>query len=304
MFMRNFSTFNEAKEIYIERVLYHIHYKKLGKRIKEEIENHMDDMYDDFKNDFDNELNVAKKVIDEMGDPDELGLELKNTHKTTLRIVRFFKVSLTVFVILLPILCQTVWYDFFDDIRTYYHATDIETKEMQIIENYNNGEPIHLLAEIEYDGIVYRYYLPDEKPENGFVFFKTQSIKVHGKSVKDKFMEYGRTSGPDENEMMLNLGNSPFNDDHLWVLYGETGPKYVKRYYEPKEENSGLEPYWSDFIEIPQNGTYENPVIIFSQSPEGYRWNYLQTYDENKEKYVYSQEEKDKQSYYSTEVTE
>ena len=60
----------------------------------------------------------------------------------------------------------------------------------------------------------------------------------------------------------------------------------------------------SDFIEIPQNGTYENPVIIFSQSPEGYRWNYLQTYDENKEKYVYSQEEKDKQSYYSTEVTE
>lgn len=301
MAMRKFYNFNEAKEIYIERVLYHIHYGKLKKRIKTEIENHMDDMYDDFKGDFDNELSVAKKVVDEMGDPDELGVELKEANKTTLRIARIFKVTLTVFVILIPFLCQTVWYDFFDDIRTYYHATDIETKEMQIIENYNDGEPIHLLAEIECDGIVYRYYFPDERPENNLVFFKTESIKIFGISVKDKFVGYGKSSCPDDNELLLNIGSQPYNDDHLWVLYGETGPKYVKRYYEPIDADSGLEPYWSDFIEIPQYGTYENPVIIYDKSPEGYKWNYFENYDKNKEKYVYPKDD-DKLNYYSSEV--
>ena len=303
MAMRKFYNFREAKEIYIERVLYHIHYGRLKKRIKEEIENHMDDMYDDFKNDFDNELDVAKKVVDEMGDPDVLGLELKEANKRTLRVVRIFKVALVLSIVPFLIFCQTVGYDFFDDLRTYHRATDIETKELQIIEHFNDGEPIHLLAEIEEDGIVYRYYLPDEKPENRIVFFKTKSIKILGKSVKDKFLEVSKSSSPDDNEMLLNIGNPPYSDDHLWILLGETGPKYIKRYYEPMDISSGLESYWSDFIEIPQNGTYESPIIIHSQSPEGYRWNSFEAYDENKEKYVYPKDD-NKLNYYSTEAIE
>lgn len=303
MAMRKFYNFREAKEIYIERVLYHIHYGRLKKRIKEEIENHMDDMYDDFKNDFDNELDVAKKVVDEMGDPDVLGLELKEANKRTLRVVRIFKVALVLSIVPFLIFCQTVGYDFFDDLRTYHRATDIETKEMQIVENYNDGEPIHLLTEIEHDGIVYRYYLPDERPENRCVYFRTKSIKVFGISVRDKFVEYGRSSGPDSNEIRLSIGNSWIFSSHLWVLYGETGPKYIKRYYEPIDTDSGLEPYWSDFIEIPQNGTYENPIIIYDQIPEGYRWNTYQSYDENKEEYVYPKDD-NKLNYYSAEAIE
>ena len=290
MAMRKYHDFKSAKEIYIERVLYHIHYKKMHKRIKEEIENHMNDMYEDFKDGFSTEIEVTKKVVEEMGDPDELGLELKEANKTKLFIARLLKVAMGLSIFPLALFAIILIGNIGDEVRTYFHATDIETKEMQLVENYNDGEPIHLLAEVEHDGIVYRYYLPDKRPENNFILLKTQSIKVFGISVRDKFVEYGRSSGPDENEMQLSIGNS-FGTAHLWILYGETKQKYVKRYYEPIDAGNGLEPYWGDFITVPQYGTYENPIIIYDQAPEGYKWNSFQSYDENKEPVIYSDDE-------------
>lgn len=301
MAMRKYHDFKSAKEIYIERVLYHIHYGRLKKRIKEEIENHMNDIYEDFKGDFDTEIEVTKKVIEEMGDPDELGLELKEANKTKLFIARLYKIAIGVGVIPLSLFAIVLIVNVWIEVRPYFTGTDIETKEMQIVENYNNGEPIHLLAEIEYDGIIYRYYLPDKEPENRCIFFRTQSIKVFGISVKDKFVEYGKSSGPEDNETRLSIGRT-FGTDYLWILYGETKQKYVKRYYEPIDSDSELEPYWSDFITVPQYGTYENPVIIYDQPPEGYKWNSFKEYDENKEPVVYSDDEK-KNNVWSAEAT-
>ncbi len=301
MAMRKYHDFKSAKEIYIERVLYHIHYKKMHKRIKEEIENHMNDMYEDFKDDFDTEIEATKKVIEEMGDPDDLGLELKEANKTKLFIARLCKITVGISIIPLAFFAIVLIGNICNEIGPYFKATDIETKEMQIVENYNNGEPIQLLAEIESDGIVYRYYLPDERPENNFVHFSTKSIKVFGISVKDKFVEYGRSSGPDDNEMRLSIGNS-FGTDYLWILYGETKQKYVKKFYEPIDSDSELEAYWSDFITVPQYGTYENPVILYDQAPEGYKWNSFQEYDENKEPVVHSDNEM-KNNVWSSEVT-
>ena len=84
MAMRKFYNFKEKKELYIERVLFNIHYKRLGKRIKEEISNHMDDMYEDFSSTCDDEYEITRKVLEEMGDPDELGLQFKEANKRKL----------------------------------------------------------------------------------------------------------------------------------------------------------------------------------------------------------------------------
>lgn len=281
MAMRNYLNYNEAKEFYIERVLYHIHYKKLGKRIKEEIANHMDDMYDDFKNDFDNELDVAKKVIDEMGDPDELGLELKLANKKILRIVRTFKLTLVLSIIHAIILCSPVLYDVVTDIEQYYKAVDITTIEAQISEEYNNGKPIRLFAKTDHNGKVHRYYVPDEQPEGSFVCIHTESITVLGKSYKDKFFYYACNDGifSDVHTIVLDYP-SP---DYLLVLTAPTEAKYYKIYLEPFYSDSGLKPYWSDFMEYPQNGTYDNPVSVLVDLPEGYIWTYVKEFDENKE---------------------
>ncbi len=282
MFMRNFSNFNEAKDFYIEQVLYHIHYKKLRKRIKEEIENHMDDMYDDFKNDFDNELDVTKKVIEEMGDPDELGIELKEANKKILRIARAFKVTLALSIIPALIFCQTVLYDPIMEIKEYYKAVDIATLEIQMSEKYNDGKPIKLFAEADHNGRVHRYYVPYEQPEGRFEYFHTESIIIFGKSYKDKFLYFGRGGGPYSDEHKFNLSQGTLAD-YLLVFTAPTEEKYIKMYLEPIYSDSGLEPYWSDFVEYPQNGTYENPVSVLIDLPEGYHWSYLKEFDENKE---------------------
>lgn len=285
MAMRKFYNFKEAKEIYIERVLYHIHYGKLKKRIKSEIENHMDDMYDDFKNDFNNELDTAKKVIDEMGDPDELGLKLKDANKRILCIARIFKVALTIFIILIPILCQTVFYDFFGDIKTYYRATDIETKEMRIVEKYNDGEPIKFLFETEVDGIVHRYYLPEKQSENSDIYFHTQSIKVWGISVKDKFVEYGRATGPLDNELTIQLDASVKLGDSYLVLTAPADYKYVRFRFQYNNLSIADEEsaFWGDYIEIADDITYENPFVVFVDCPDGCYWYRREFYNENKE---------------------
>ena len=283
--MRKFYNFKEKKELYIERVLFNIHYGKLKRRIKAEISNHMDDMYEDFSSTCDNEAEITRKVLEEMGDPDELGLKLKEANKRILSITRIFKVALTIFIILIPLLCQTVFYDFFADIRTYYTATDIETTELKMVEKYNDGEPIKFLFETEVDGIVHRYYLPEKQSENRDVYFHTQSIKVFGVSVKDKFVEYGRSAGPLDNELTIQLGNSVKLEDSYLVLTAPADYKYVRFRFQLNGCSTSNEAtaFWGDYIEIPDNITYDNPFIVFIDCPDDCYWYQREFYNENKE---------------------
>ena len=286
MLIHNFCNFKEAKDLYIERVLFHIHYKKLKKRIKEEIGNHMDDMYGDFKNDFDNEIDVAKKVLDEMGDPDELGLELKEANKGVLRFIKAIKVTTTLSIIPILIFCQTVLYDPIMEIRQYHKAVSIETIEAQMSEKYYDGKPVRLFAEADHDGTVYRYYVPVEQPGDWFEYVHTESITVLGKSCKDKFLYFGRGSHSKHSDVFhFNIGK-PYYPDFLYVLTAPTEEKYIRLYFEPIHSDSGLKGYRSDYIEYPQNGTYENPVTFIIDTPDGYRLKYTKEFDENKNEYI------------------
>lgn len=103
--MREIKDFDTKKNIYIGKVLNHIHYRKLHTRIYEELSNHLDDMYEDFSSTCANEIEIIKRVFDEMGNPEELGEELKKAHKDTLRLVKLIKRTtlLAVFVLIVSI---------------------------------------------------------------------------------------------------------------------------------------------------------------------------------------------------------
>ena len=60
--MRAIKDFDTEKNIYIGKVLNHIHYKKLHSRIYEEISTHMDDMYEDFSAKCDFEYSCPEKL--------------------------------------------------------------------------------------------------------------------------------------------------------------------------------------------------------------------------------------------------
>lgn len=300
MAMRKYHDFKSAKEIYIEQVLRHIHYKKMHKRITEEISSHMDDMYEDFKDEFDSEIETTKKVINEMGNPDDLGLELKEANKRKLFIAKILKIAFAISILPALVLTHILVINLVEEVRPYFYAEEIEIIEQQIADEHNNGEPVIFLAEAENNGIVHRYYLPTEQKEGRFEFYYTESIIVFGKSFKDKFLGFGSTSGPYSDVHLFNLDEGYPANDHLIVLTGNPEEKYVKLYLEPIDRESELEPYWSDFIEIPQGATYENPIIFKSDVPEEYKWNTWEAFDKNKEPIVYSDDENENNTWSST----
>ena len=283
--MKELKDFNTEKSIYIGKVLNHIHYKKLHARIYEELSTHLDDMYEDFSSTCNDEKEITKRVFEEMGHPHYLGLELKKANKNILFWARVFKIACAVLTLPIIYLSIVVVSLVGSEISDYFHAHNIEEKEQIMMEDYNDGEPIKLFAEIEHNGFVYRFYIP-EKEKDYFTFYYTQSIKVFNISVKDKFgvrggggREYPETDNP----RLFVLDSPDWHGDILHIYYAPSIPKYMKVYYEPTDESSGLEPYWSDFFEIPQNATYDNPQYIIIDSPNGYNYSRYEEFNENKE---------------------
>lgn len=271
----------QFKREYLDKALKPIHYKKLKKRIHDELSAHIDDMYDDFSNNCNDELEIVNKIRNEMGSATKLSIELKKANNKKLFVAKLLKI---IFAILaLPLLISTISLSMFiiDEVTTYFYADSIEEREQVISQEYNNGEPIRFLTKIENDGIVYRYYVPETKKENGFTLFSTESIKVLGINIKDKFGSFGASSGSNFDNIFRLYFNDPHHE-YYYVFVGPTEVKYKKVYYEPIDRESDLKPYWSDFIEYPQYGTYENPVIIHINCPDGYHWSHYETYDENK----------------------
>ncbi len=103
--MKGYETFTKEKMVYLYKATKPITYKKLQNRIYFELSNHIDDMFCDFIDDGMSERDATEKFLNEMGSPEELGDELKKTHKDTLRLVKLIKRTtlLAVFVLIVSI---------------------------------------------------------------------------------------------------------------------------------------------------------------------------------------------------------
>ncbi len=271
---------NKILSEYIDTVCSFIHYKKLRLRIREELSDHINEMYNEVIENTNDSQQAAEVILTQLGDPFSLGNELKITHKKVLAIARFTKILAAVLIICcIPMFIYGVGL-VFDEVISYATAYDIEQVEQNIINDYARNESIKLLTEIEVDGILHKFYV-NEKPESDVSFcFKVSSIKLFGFSIYDKFTEYATIPFDEYNYYHLDL--EPNTDNYLLILTGETEAKYQKRYYEPIDSRSNLEPYWSDFVTIPQNATYEQPIVILDRAPEGYKWSIFEEYDDNK----------------------
>lgn len=277
--MRELKDFNTEKNIYIGKVLNHIHYKKLHTRIYEEISNHMDDMYKDFRTECNDEKEVIKKVLEEMGHPHYLGLELKKANKTKLFWARVFKIACI--FLTLPILYSTyvLVAHIGLEVSDYFHADTVEEAEEWLTENRTDGKPIKLLTEIEHEGVVHRIYAPEIQGEH-YTIYHIHSINIFGINVKNRFERSTSSFLSTDTYTCADLDTSYGFSDTLFIYFGESEEKYRKVKYIPT--NNGLNEFWSDFIEIPQDGTIENPRYFVLDCPDGYRWSSYERFDENK----------------------
>lgn len=280
--MKEIKDFNTEKNIYIGKVLNHIHYKKLHTRIYEELSTHLDDMYEDFSSTRDDEEEITRKVLEEMGNPDELGKELQEIHKSVLLRVKILK---TIFCIILIMLTPFIFDTIFtagEEIYNFITSFTIEEAEQWIVENKEEVNSIKLITEFEYDGVIHKIYAPEPQGEN-FKIYHIRSIKCFGINIKNRFDPthylYINTDGG----VMVDLNpeTAKFDKSLFIFLDSNTKAKYFKVKYIPTED--GLEEYWSDFIEIPQDATIDDPKYFILDCPDGYRWNSYKRFDENKE---------------------
>lgn len=275
--MREIKDFDTEKKIYIGKVLNHIAYQKLHPRIYEDISTHMDDMYEDFSSKYKDEAEITKKVIDGMGDPNELGKELQKIHKPVILRARIIKsiIQLIIFL-LIPIVVPYVC----DEVYDYINSYSVEKAEQWLVENKEEADTIKLLTEIEHDGIVHRIYAPENQDEN-FNIYHMHSIKCFGINTKSRFDPTDHLFISHDTYVVVDLNpqNSKF-EDSLFIFFSNPEEEYLKIKYTPTEE--GLEEYWSDFIKVPQDGTIEKPQYILFDCPDGYRWNFYGRFDKNK----------------------
>lgn len=278
--MKEFKDFNTEKKIYIGKVLNHIHYKKLHTRIYEELSDHLDDMYEDFSTECDDEKEITKRVFEEMGQPHHLGLELKRANKTKLLQVKIIRT-------LGVLLCVPVLYSALvmlihigTEFENYFYASTAEEAEEWILENRTNGKPIELLTEIEHDDVVHRIYVPETQSEDDFRIYHIYSTKFFGFNIKNRFERSHCSFGPSDDYTMASLDQRPIRDE-LVIYFNKPDYNYIKVQFKPVDD--GLEEYWSDYIEIPQDATIDSPKYFIIDCPDGYRWNNYERFDENKE---------------------
>ena len=278
--MKEIKDFNTEKNIFIGKVLNHIDYKKLHTRIYEELSNHMEDMYEDFRSTCDNEIEITRKILNEMGNPDELGEELKKANKKTLTIIKALRIIRVIVSIPISICMVSLGIFIFDEIMVYFHAEDIPEIETYIIEEYNDGNPINLLTEIKHNGETHRIYVP-ETQDDEFDIYHIVSIKVFGINIKSKFEFAHSTYCSSDEYTLADLEKRIGLSDVLFIYFDNPEEEYIKVQYISLEDNSTGP--WSDFIKIPQNGTRENPQCVLFDCPDGYRWSHYKRFDKNKE---------------------
>lgn len=282
--MKEIKDFNTEKNIYIGKVLNHIHYKKLHTRIYEELSTHLDDMYEDFSQNCDDEEEITNKILIEMGNPTKLGIELKEANKRKLFIAKFLKITFAIMA--LPMMISTISLSMFiiDDTIAYFNSYNIEESEQFIIDEYNDGKSINHLITIDKGDTTFRYYISAKQKNEGYDLFHTESTSFLGINIKDRITAFGASNGnTSDNIIIISDNEHGYNDKYYYIIIGPTEEKYIKLYYEPKDYYDLSKSYWSEFIELPQNGNYEEPAIICIECPEGYIRSNSERFDENKE---------------------
>lgn len=103
--MKGYESFTKEKMVYLYKATKPITYKKLQNRIYFELSNHIDDMFCDYIDNGMNEENATEKFLNEMGNPEELGQELKKAHSKMLFLIKLRNVAiiLTVFVLIISV---------------------------------------------------------------------------------------------------------------------------------------------------------------------------------------------------------
>ena len=159
--------------------------KRLRERIRKELGDHMEDMLADKIEAGTDEGEAKKQVLSEMGDPAVLRKAFIRAHIAEIRVTRLgILLSLAVLCFCALFLVPPVY----DELRTYHSSMSVEEAEQYLAEQ--TGESFTFLGEVDYEGRIYRFYLPEKPSPYYRRLICFSSIRFFGKNVPDRFFPF------------------------------------------------------------------------------------------------------------------
>ena len=255
--------------------------RRLRKRIRKELSDHMEDMLADKIEAGTDEEEAKKQVLSEMGDPAVLRKAFIRAHIAEIRVTRLgILLSLAVLFFCALFLVPPVY----DELRTYHSSMSVEEAEQYLAEQ--TGEAFTFLGEVDYEGRIYRFYLP-EKPSPYYrrlVYFS--SIRFFGKNIPDRFSAFSERRQSSASPIVFNLflqehnvgyssGIAPWRKtpeemdlprSQLYIFVYPTNVTYVRPLYLPNGTDSAEDE--SDLLAGADIPVGETPCMIRADAPE------------------------------------
>lgn len=179
---------NSAFEQYLSAVCDFFPIHRLRKRIYREISAHMEDMLEEFSTQGMDPQKAQEAVLAEMGDPVELRRELEQAYRPTIRRIRLQRFAASVF------LCFCMYYVFEpigEEVKTYCYAAPLAEAESQLASACAEFGEIEFLQEVEYNGRLYRYYVPKQQEKDCNRVYCLESVRAFGRELQNRFILSG-----------------------------------------------------------------------------------------------------------------
>ncbi len=157
---------------------------RLRKRIRTELSNHMEDMLADFLAQGMEENTAYTQVLTEMGDPEMLRMELRQAYKPTIWRIRVQRLAGLAAAFCF---CLFVLIPIGDELRTYHYSKPLDEAEAYLSAACKEVGALHLLGEVEYNGRLYRYYMPNQQEKGHNRVYCMESVRVFGKELQNRF---------------------------------------------------------------------------------------------------------------------
>lgn len=161
---------------------------RLRKRIYKELSAHMQDLLEDFSAQGLEPQAAEAAVLAEMGDPVELRRELERAYRPTVWRIRIQRLAAVIclffcyFYVIEPIGAE---------VKTYFYSAPLAEAEKQLTSAGAAVGEIEFLKEVEYNGRLYRYYVPEQQEKDCNRVYCMESVRVFGKELQNRFVFSG-----------------------------------------------------------------------------------------------------------------
>ncbi len=170
-------------ESFLSAVCDNLPMRRIRKRVRAELSDHMETALEDFLAEGMDESAAREQVLAEMGDSETLCRELRRAYSPMIRRIRIqrlvgvFAAFLLWMYVLVPVT---------DELKVFHDSYSLETAESMLSSELGGGA-LHFLGEVEYNGRLYRYYMPNPQEKGRSRVYCMESVRAFGRNLQNRF---------------------------------------------------------------------------------------------------------------------